>query len=103
MPVEIDAEKMEEVQNSEDIWIIDFWAEWCQPCKMLAPHFEELSEEMGEVNFGKVDMEAHQQVGTAMGVRALPTLIIMQEGEEVARKAGAMNKADLKEWVESNL
>ena len=103
MPVEIDAENMEEVQNSEDTWIIDFWAEWCQPCKMLAPHFEELSEEMSDVKFGKVDMEAHQQVGTSMGVRALPTLIIMQNGEEVARKAGAMNKADLKNWIESNL
>ena len=103
MPIDIDPEKMEDIQNNEETWIIDFWAEWCQPCKMLAPHFEEASEELDEVNFGKVDMEKHQDIGTELGVRALPTLVIMKDGEEVARKSGAMNKADLMDWINSNL
>lgn len=102
MPVEIDSEKMEEIQNSDETWVIDFWADWCQPCKILAPAFEAVSEEV-DANFGKVDMEAHQQIGTKNGVRALPTIIIMQNGEEVARRAGAMRKDELKTWIESSL
>ncbi|MFB6114739.1 MAG: thioredoxin family protein, partial [Candidatus Nanohalobium sp.] len=67
MPTDIDAEKMEEIQNSDETWIIDFWAEWCGPCKKLAPIYEELSEEIDDLNFGKVDMEENQQIGTQLG------------------------------------
>lgn len=102
MPAEIDADGMEDIKNSDETWVIDFWADWCQPCKKLAPVFEEVSEEV-DANFGKVDMEAHQQIGTSMGVRALPTLIIMKNGEEVDRRAGALPKNELKSWIESNL
>jgi thioredoxin 1 len=102
MPTDIDTEKIEEIQNSEDYWVVDFWAEWCGPCKKLAPVYEEVSEEMEEVNFGKVDMEEHGDIGTEMGVRALPTLVIMKDGEEVARKSGAMPKQKLKSWIEEN-
>ena len=102
MPTKIDAEKMEEIQNSDEKWVIDFWAEWCGPCKKLAPRFEEVSEEIEDVKFGKVDMEENQQIGTSNGVRALPTLLIMQNGEEVARKSGAMSKKDLKDWIQEN-
>ncbi|MFB6193257.1 MAG: thioredoxin [Candidatus Nanohaloarchaea archaeon] len=103
MPVDIDPDKMDEIQNSEETWIIDFWADWCQPCKVLAPHFEEASEEFEDVNFGKVDMEEHQSLGTKLGVRALPTMVILSGGDEVARKSGAMNKSDLVDWIKSNL
>ena len=102
MPVDIDSAKMEEVQNSDEYWIIDFWAEWCGPCKKLAPIYEEVSEEVENVNFGKVDMEENQQLGTELGVRALPTLVIMKGGEEIARKSGAMPKQKLKSWIEEN-
>jgi thioredoxin 1 len=101
MPTDIDSGKMEEVQNSEEYWVIDFWAEWCGPCKKLAPVYEEVSEEV-DVNFGKVDMEENQELGTQLGVRALPTLVIMKDGEEVARKSGAMPKQKLKNWVQEN-
>jgi thioredoxin 1 len=103
MPTDIDSEKMEEIQNSDETWVIDFWAEWCGPCKKLAPRFKDVSEELDDVNFGKVDMEEHQQIGTSNGVRALPTLLIMKDGEEVTRKAGAMSKKELKDWIESNV
>jgi thioredoxin 1 len=102
MPTDIDSEKMEEVQNSDEYWVIDFWAEWCGPCKKLAPVYEEVSEEIEDVNFGKVDMEENQELGTELGVRALPTLVIMKDGEEVARKSGAMPKQKLKSWIEEN-
>ena len=100
MPTDIDAEKMEEIEDSDETWIIDFWAEWCGPCKKLAPIYEELSEEIEDVNFGKVDMEENQQIGTQLGVRALPTLVIMKGDEEVARQTGAMPKEKLQTWIE---
>lgn len=100
MPTELDEEGLQEAMDSGDTWVVDFWAEWCGPCKKMAPHFEEASEEM-DVNFGKVDMEEHQQLGGKMGVRALPTVLIFQDGEEIARKSGFMNKDKLKKWIES--
>jgi len=102
MPTELDSESIEDIQNSEDYWVVDFWAEWCGPCKKLAPIYEEVSEEMDDVQFGKVDMEEQQDVGTQFGVRALPTLLIMKDGEEVARTSGAMPKEKLKSWIQEN-
>lgn len=102
MPEQITPEKMEEIKSSEGVWIVDFWAEWCAPCKKLAPVFEEVSEE-SDYSFGKVDMEEHQQLGTQEGVRALPTLLIYRDGEEVARKSGAMGKDELVNWIESSV
>jgi len=93
---------MEEIQNSDEVWVIDFWAEWCKPCQKYSPIFEDVSEEVDSVNFGKVDMEEHQDVGQSIGVRALPTTIMMKNGEEVARNAGVMQEDELKDWIEEN-
>jgi thioredoxin len=100
MPEELDTESFEEALNSEETWIIDFWAEWCGPCKKLSPIFEELSGEIDEVNFGKVEMEENQELGGKMGVRALPTLLIVKDGEEVARNTGVMSKDQLRDWIQ---
>jgi len=102
MPTEIDPDKFEEIQSSDETWVIDFWAEWCGPCKQYSPVFEEVSEKMDDVNFGKVDMEEHQNLGTSLGVRALPTTLVLKGDEEVARSSGAMNKDDLVDFVEEN-
>ncbi|MFB6204611.1 MAG: thioredoxin [Candidatus Nanohaloarchaea archaeon] len=102
MPEDIDPEKMEEIQNSQETWVIDFWADWCQPCHKLEPVFNEVAEEV-DANFGKLDMEEHQSVGTNLGIRALPTILIMQGGEEVSRRSGVMKKDQLKSWIEDNL
>ncbi len=102
MPTEVDSEKMEQIKNSEEPWVVDFWAEWCGPCQKLKPRFEEASEEIEDVNFGKVDMEENQDLGTENGVRALPTLVIFKGGEEVARHSGLMSKDELKEWIKDN-
>lgn len=103
MPEELDSEKLDEITKSDETWIIDFWAEWCGPCKKLAPIYEEVSEEIEEANFGKVDMEEHQQLGGKMGVRALPTLLILKGGDEVARRSGATSKSELKNWIKENI
>lgn len=102
MPKELDAESLQNAMDSGNTWIVDFWAEWCGPCKKMAPHFEEASKELEDVKFGKVDMEKHSNLGGKMGVRALPTLLIVKDGEEVARKSGLMNKDQLKSWIQEN-
>jgi thioredoxin len=101
MPESLTPDRIEEIQNSDETWVIDFWAEWCGPCKQFSPIFEEVSEEVEGVNFGKVDMEEHQQLGTSMGVRALPTTLIIQGEEELGRKSGAMSRSELEEFIES--
>lgn len=100
MPTSLGPEELQEAMDSGETWVIDFWAEWCGPCKKLAPIYEEVSEEIKDVNFGKVDMEEHQQLGGKMGVRALPTLLIVKDGEEVARNSGLMNKKQLTDWIQ---
>lgn len=103
MPVDLGPEDVEDIKNSEETWVIDFWAEWCGPCKKLAPIYEKVSEKVEGAEFGKVDMTEHQQLGSEMGVRALPTLLILKDGEEVARTSGAMSEQELEAWVNENV
>ncbi len=97
---DVNEEKLGEIMDSEDTWVLDFWASWCGPCKKLAPVYEKVSKEVSDVNFGKVNMEEHQELGGKMGVRALPTLLVIKNGQEVARQTGAMTEPQLKKWVE---
>lgn len=100
MPKELDSSKMEEAENSGDTWIVDFWASWCGPCQKLGPIYEEVSEEIDEVEFGKVNMEEHSDLATKYNVRALPTLLIMRDGEVIAKNEGFIEKEDLKNWIQ---
>jgi thioredoxin len=100
MPEDIDPQKFEEIQNSDETWVIDFWADWCQPCKKLAPIFEEVSEEVEDVNFGKVNIEDHQELAQKFGVRAIPTMLIVKGDEQLDRKSGALDKDSLKSWIQ---
>lgn len=100
MPTEIDEDKMEDIQNSSETWVIDFWAEWCKPCEKYSPIFEEVAEEgVEDVKFGEVDMEEHSDIGQELGVRALPTTLILKDGEEVARNAGVLQHDELETWI----
>lgn len=101
MPEELTPDRLEEIRSSGEKWIIDFWAEWCGPCKQFSPVFEEVSEERDDINFGKVDMEEHQELGTSMGVRALPTTLIIEGDDEVGRKSGAMSKSELEDFIDA--
>ncbi len=82
--------------------LVDFWAEWCGPCKQIAPALEEISEELGEkLTIAKVDVDSNPETPKKYGVHGIPTLIIFKGGEVAATKVGALPKNKLKEWVES--
>ncbi len=102
MPEELDEERFQDAVDSGETWVIDFWAEWCGPCKTMAPIFEEVSDEVDDVNFGKVNLEDHQQLATQQGVRSIPTFLVFDDGEKVDMKMGAMSKDEFQDWVEQH-
>jgi thioredoxin 2 len=83
--------------------LVDFWAEWCGPCKMMAPHFANAAAQRADVRFAKVDTEACPQASATYAIRSIPTLILFRGGQEVARQAGAMSAGDLARWLQSQL
>ena len=87
------------VAHTELPVLVDFWAEWCGPCKMMAPHFANAATRLPDVRFAKLDTEAHPQASAANGIRSIPTLILFAQGTEVARVSGAMPAGELIAWV----
>ncbi|MCA2011829.1 thioredoxin [Cereibacter sphaeroides] len=91
-----------EVRNSDLPVVIDFWAEWCGPCRQIGPALEELSEQFeGRVKIAKVNVDENPQVTAAMGIRGIPALFLVKDGQIVANKVGAAPKAALQSWIES--
>jgi thioredoxin 1 len=89
-----DATFDEEVRNSDVPVVVDFWAEWCGPCKQIGPILEELSDEMaGKVKVAKVDVDANQNAAMSMGVRGIPALFIFKDGEVISNRAGRCTKS----------
>lgn len=89
-----------EVLNSDTPVVVDFWAEWCGPCKMIAPSLEEISDEMGDrVKIAKVNMDENGELAAQYGVRSIPTLLMFKGGEPVAIQVGAAPKAKLSDWI----
>jgi len=89
----------EEVLNEEKPVLVDFFGEWCGPCQMLKPIFDELSEEMDEVKFVKVDIDEEKELATKYGVRGVPCLILFKNGEVFDRIVGLVSKEHLKKWL----
>ncbi len=84
--------------------LVDFWAEWCGPCKMIGPSLEEISEELGgQVTIAKLNIDENPDAPTKYGVRGIPTMILFKNGAEAARKVGAEPKSKLKGWLEGEL
>jgi thioredoxin 1 len=93
-----------DVLNAEGPVLVDFWAEWCGPCKMIGPSLEEISEELGEkVTIAKINIDDNPDTPGKYGVRGIPMLILFKDGAPAATKVGAAPKSALKGWLEGEL
>ncbi|MCU7853564.1 MAG: thioredoxin TrxC [Candidatus Thiodiazotropha sp. (ex Monitilora ramsayi)] len=91
-------------QKSDIPLLVDFWASWCGPCRMMAPAFEQAAAQLEPtVRLVKVNTEEAQQLGARFGIRSIPTLMLMRGGHEIARQAGAMDTAGIVSWVRGHL
>jgi len=102
--VEITDTNFEEVINSDQPVLVDFWAEWCGPCKMIAPVVEELATEYdGKAVIGKVDVDSNPEVSAKFGIRSIPTLLVFKNGEVVDKQIGAVPKNVLSQKIEAQI
>jgi thioredoxin 1 len=88
---------------SQGLVLVDFWAEWCAPCRMVAPIVEELSNEIPQVTFGKLNVDENQMVAQKLGITSIPTLILYKNGQPVDRVVGLMPKPQLKNFVNKHM
>ena len=99
-----DSSFQKDVLDASKPVVVDFWAEWCGPCRMIAPALEVLATELdAKVTVAKINIDENPQVPTKYGVRGIPTLIIFQHGQVAATKVGALPKTKIKEWIESSV
>ncbi len=95
---------LNEVVNSETPVLVDFWAEWCGPCKQIGPALEEISDEMKDkVIIAKHNIDQEPNTPTKYGIRGIPTMLLFKEGELKATKVGATTKSNILEWIKENI
>lgn len=93
-----------EVLNYKGLVLIDFWAEWCGPCRQLGPIIDELAEELsGKVKIMKMNVDESPETPTKFAIRGIPTMILFKNGEKLDMKVGALPKAALKQWLETHI
>lgn len=99
-----DANFKKEILESNTVALVDFWAPWCGPCKMIAPFVEEIAKEYsGKVTVGKVNVDESSQIASQYGIMSIPTIIFFKNGKIMSQHVGAVSKADLKKLVEENI
>jgi thioredoxin 1 len=97
--IDITADTFQDIITENDIVIIDFWADWCGPCKSFAPTYEAVSEKHEDIVFGKVDTEAQQELGAHFQIRSIPTLMIFREQVVLFSEAGALGSSKLNDLI----
>ena len=99
-----DASFQQDVLQSPNPVLVDYWAEWCAPCKMIAPALEELSSDMtGKLTVAKINIDENPDTPSKYGVRGIPTLMLFKNGEIADMKVGAMSKHQLQRWIEEEV
>ncbi|MGD8907722.1 MAG: thioredoxin TrxC [Chromatiales bacterium] len=104
-PLALDERRFAQHAQKSDIpLLIDFWAPWCAPCRMMAPAFEQAAAQLEPtVRLVKINTEEQQQLGARFGIRSIPTLMVMRNGREIARQAGAMDAGGILRWTRQQL
>ena len=104
-PVELTDQSFEKHLRRNDIpLVVDFWAAWCGPCKMMAPHFKNVCAQMEpSIRFAKLNTEHAQRTAAQFGIRSIPTVALFLNGREIARQAGAMDARTLTGWIQSHI
>lgn len=99
--VEVDAATLARAAKADDVpLVVDFWAPWCGPCRMMAPEFSKAAGQLrGEARLVKLNTEDHQTAGTKYGIRGIPTMVAFQSGREARRQSGAMPAGQIVNWV----
>ena len=98
--IHVNKDNFEQIKNGDQTVLIDFYADWCGPCRMVAPVVEEIAKENASVVVGKINVDDEPELAQAYGVMSIPTLIVLKAGEEVARSTGARPKAQIQAMLD---
>lgn len=103
-PIKLDDSSFSRFIEGSDLpVVVDFWADWCGPCKMMAPQFAAAARNIRDLRFAKVDTEASPQASVRYRIRSIPTMVLFKAGQDIARTSGAMSANEIQRWVQSQI